>query len=267
MDDKENLQLSNILKHIENFYLDNDQRTLLDWLIWAQKRFGLGTPFRHSLKQIEKETGVKRKKQEKTFTEFSGNGEKQEKSNGWLELGRTQFERRSYSTFFINYKLLHECLMQYIALGTATFEMYDEQIRQLAEDQKKAQKPETRRQQQEQKERERKVNDLIQRLNATFKERRRMYNNGDLTGEIPTMKYSESSLSFNRTQKRKLANAMNVYNQNDINYAFLAYYDKILIDKIHPKDILNLFLSKNEDGEFSVIDDNLSYFNLKYSHK
>ncbi len=33
MDDKENLQLSNILKHIENFYLDNDQRTLVDWLI------------------------------------------------------------------------------------------------------------------------------------------------------------------------------------------------------------------------------------------
>lgn len=252
--------LSNIVRMIKDYKVSNDERTLFDWLVFTQRGFGVGKPFRHSIAQVKAATNITRFSQDKLFARFV--------ELGFLKLGTDVFNNNTYRSFFVDYSALakKEVLGQVVHEGTETFSAMLKMFAAWAKEQAKGEKPLTKKEQKAIEAKLAAVEPLLNTLNSVWKERVEMYNNGELTSSKPGRAKLVSTLVCKPTTKKALANLQNVYNDTDIRYAFVAYADDLLRGNTKTDKILPYFLTYDE-GTFVVVDRFLEYHSLNYGVK
>ena len=254
---KEEIVLSNIVRIVKDYKVNNDERTLFDWLVFTQRGFGVGKPFRHSIPQVKAATNVTRFSQDKLFAHFV--------ELGFLKLGTDVFNNNTYRSFFVDYSALakKEVLSQIVREGTETFSAMLNMFGQWSKEQAKGEKPLTKKEQKAKEAKLAAVEPLLNILNSVWKERVEMYNNGELTSSKPRRAKIVSTLVCKPATKKALANLLNVYNNTDIRYAFAAYADDLLTGNTKTDKILPYFLTYDE-GAFVVVDRFLEYHSLNY---
>ena len=242
---------------VKDYKVSNDERTLFDWLVFTQRGFGVGKPFRHSIPQVKAATNVTRFSQGKIFAHFV--------ELGFLKLGTDVFNNNTYRSFFVDYSALakKEVLGQVVHEGTETFAAMLKMFAAWAKEQAKGEKPLTKKEQKAKEAKLAAVESLLNILNSVWKERVEMYNNGELTSSKPTRAKLVSALVCKPKTKKLLANLQNIYDDTSIRYAFVAYADDLLRGNTKTDKILPYFLTY--DGwEFAVVDRFLEYHALTY---
>ncbi len=249
--------LSNIVRMVKDYRVSNDERTLFDWLVFTQRGFGVGKPFRHSIPQVKAATNVTRFSQGKLFAHFV--------ELGFLKLGTDVFNNNTYRSFFVDYSALakKEVLGQVVHEGTETFSAMLKMFAAWAKEQAKGEKPLTKKEQKAKEAKLAAVDPLLNTLNSVWKERVEMYNSGELTSSKPGRAKLVSTLVCKPASKKALANLQNVYSDTDIRYAFVAYADDLLRGNTKTDKILPYFLTYDE-GAFVVVDRFLEYHTLNY---
>jgi hypothetical protein len=242
---------------VKDYRVSNDERTLFDWLVFTQRGFGVGKPFRHSIPQVKAATNVTRFSQGKLFAHFV--------ELGFLKLGTDVFNNNTYRSFFVDYSALaqKEVLSQIVHEGTDTFSAMLKMFKQWAKEQAKGEKPMTKKEQKAIEAKLAAVEPLLNILNETYSNRVNMYNNGDLTTEKPKRTKNAAALVCTPKSKKQFATLMGIYDNDSINAAFIAYTDALLTEKFKTDKILPYFLTYDE-GEFVVVDRYLEYYTLKY---
>ena len=77
---------------------------------------------------------------------------------------------------------------------------------------------------------------------------------------------SNSKLVVTNRIKEQIKEALKVKSEIEITNAFTSYIDNILKGELEVRKILPYFFSIKDD-EYQIIDNNLEYFNLKYSYE
>lgn len=243
------LNISTNFSLVEDCKLTNDERVLFDWLVFMQERIGLGTPFNHSIAQIEKRTKTSRFIQEKAFSKFS--------ELGFLTIGKHLVGNNPYKSFHVNFQVLSKDeVLGWLYADGKTYKNRKSVFQSLAEQQKS----DMNRTDYEQ---ESNVNGLYTILSQCWKERIELYNNGELQECEPECQKRQVMLSCDRKTLDKLCNVLDFYDKESVKCAFTAYADEVLTGDIEPDKILPYFLHK-EDGDFVVVDRFLDKFNICY---
>ena len=252
----EEIVLSNIVRMVKDYKVSNDERTLFDWLVFTQRGFGVGKPFRHSIQQVKAATNITRYSQQKFFAHFV--------ELGFLKLEKESYNNNEYRSFFVDYSALakKEVLSKIVREGETFSEML-KMFGTWAKEQAKGERPMTKKEQKAKEAKLAAVEPLLNKLNSVWKERVEMYNNGDLTSSKPQHAKLVSTLVCKPTTKKALANLQNVYDDTNIRYAFAAYADDLLIGNTKTDKILPYFLTYNE-GAFVVVDRFLEFHALNY---
>lgn len=251
--------LSNIVKYIKDYALDNDERTMFDWLVIKQHDFGVSKPFRHSISQIEEATLLSKYLQNRILGKF--------KELGFLTVGKEFYQNNPYRSFFIDYSILTnpEVLGKIVREGTETYSNLLALFKEWAKEQAQSRKPATKKQQKAAEDKSKATDALYICLNAKWDERRQMYNNGELTGKKPKRGKSKTSLPKSKNVVMLLGKLLDVYEQQAISNAFTAFSDAVLKDEVRCSAPLSYFL-KCEGGDFPVVNQNLDNFNTQYSY-
>lgn len=237
------IKLSNIVNNIKDYILkNNDERTLFDWLVLKQYDFGLGKPFLHSVVQVQEATLTTKHLQKQIFGKFV--------SMGFLTLGMERYLNNPYRTFFVDFSVLAkpQILSQIIEPGSDTYNNLISYFSHWASEQKKALKPLTKKKQKELEAEAKAVNDLLISLVETWNSRVKMYNTKN-----PEHKMYVSTFAPSNEDNRLFAKLRKTYNDQAIREAFIVYADMVIKDEITPKRILPYFLTRNDDGEFSLV--------------
>ncbi len=256
------IKLSNIVNNIKDYRLkNNDERTLFDWLVLKQYDFGLGKPFRHSVSQVQEATLTTKYLQKQIFEKFV--------KMGFLTLGTERYQNNPYRTFFVDFSVLTkpEILSQIIEPGSETYNNLISFFSHWASEQKKASKPLTKKQQKETEAEAKEVDNLLQSLAESWNDRVDLYNCGAITldGEKPQRtKVHVSTFAPSCKEKRLFLKLLRTYNVQAISKAFMAYADMVIREEIKPKNLLPYFLTRTDDGEFSVFKDCTNHYNINY---
>lgn len=257
MDD---LKLSNFVSMIPDCLMTNDERTLFDWLVFkCSYNFDW---YRHSITQVQRETGVKRKMQDSILQKF--------RDLGFLEMKRTYHNGNPYRSFYVHFRVLATCkvLGKLFDVESPTYNTMLGQFRECAAEQKKQTK--SRSQTKADEEREAmdtaRLNEALRKIDNTWKERVEMYNNGDLTDGKPKRGKTVTALHKSKPAKSNLRILLQDYDTNDIKNSFIAYADEVLRGNIETSQILPYFL-KRQGGEFPVFGRFLDKFAADYSYK
>lgn len=255
----DDIVLSNIVCQVKDYSVSNDERTLFDWLVFSQRGFGTTKPFRHSIPQVQTATNVKRYLQDKYFAHFV--------KLGFLRMGKEPFNNNEFRCFFVDFSVLakKEVLGQIVREGTETHKEMMKMFENWAKEQAKGEKPTTKREQKILKEKLDVVEQLLPRLNNLFADRVQKYNSGWLTGKKPKRTKSSAKLVCTQSSKKKFMKLLEIYNPDDIHFAFLAYTDSLLKGETETSKIIPYFLTC-EDGSFVVVDRFLEFYTLNYGH-
>lgn len=256
------LHLSNFISMIPDYLLSNDERTMFDWLVFkCSYNFDW---YRHSIPQVQRETGIKRRIQDNAIYKF--------KEIGFLQVKKVYYQNNPYRGFYIDFSELSKenILEQIIKRDSATFPIMFLQFKELAKEQKlqrKRSRSLRKKEIEEEKDTRIKFEELLKSLDDTWNNRREMYNNGELTDGIkPERKKSKTSLSKSKTAKALLHKLMEDYDNTSIENALIAFADDFFRGNISCERILPYFLTY-ENGDFPVMGRYLDKFNSNYSHK
>ncbi|MGM9687156.1 MAG: hypothetical protein ACI3YI_13185 [Bacteroidaceae bacterium] len=248
------IKLSTMTKMVGDFLISNDERIFLDWLIYNQNKFGIGNPFRHSIPEIQKETHIARFSQTKILNKFAG----------FVYVDITYYQNNPYTTYSVNFELLSQQLGRLIKDGTPTYDLYLKQIKEWAKEQKKATKPPSKREVKEKEQQEAEINAMIDVLDNVWCDRIKMYNSGELTGEVPSMKKKAVQLARTKNAKNTLSHLMETYDIRSIKCSFVAFADDVLTGEISPNNLL-LYFVKSDGHGYPVMENYLACFNACYS--
>lgn len=254
------ITLSNIVSVVKDYLVSNDERTLFDWIVFTQRGFGLGLPFRHSIAQVRAATNVARHTQDKCFAHFV--------ALGFLQQAKENYGGKEYRSFFIDFKVLSkpEVLGEIIRPTTDTHREMLVMFTEWAKEQAKSEKPLSKKQLKEEKAKLEAVDSLMPQLNRTYAERVQMFNEGKLTEEKPERAKNSAALVCNLQSKKALSKLLQVYDEASIDGSFLAYTDDLLKGQVCTKKILPYFLTY-ENGSFVVADRYLEKYTLEYGRK
>ena len=254
-------KVSNILRVAKDYRLSLEERMMFDWLVVKQEDFGLEKPFRHSIPQVQKATGIARHSQEKAIRHFE--------SLGFLTIGTDYFQSNPFRTYYVNFSILGkpDVLGEIIEAGTETYKEFSEWIHELATAQEKQEKPLSK-YKQKQIEKEAKMEKenterMYRELCDKWNRRIDMFNNGELTGELPKRTKLHDQLPLGSNGKKLLTKLNSIYDAETICNAFVVFADECLKERIKPKNIFLYFLSY-EDGCFKVVDEMINYHALNY---
>lgn len=256
------IKLSNIVRSLRDFIVDNDERTLFDWLVYAQRSFGSHKPFRHSITQVARETRISRHLQNRIFKHFV--------ELGFLEMGREKYDQVEYRSFYVNFTILAEgrALGGLMLIDTETFKEYREMFTEWAKEQTTGEKPLSKYKQKEKELEEKqlaeRVTALMTLLNNRYNKERIRYNKGELTKTKPRMGKSATGLVFGKKEKKLLGVAGKMYSDIELDNAMTAYSHAFFKGEIKPAKIIPYFLTIEED-EFVLIKHFLDEFNSNYS--
>lgn len=254
-------KVSNILRMARDYRLSIEERMMFDWLVVKQEHYGLEKPFRHSIPQVQEATGVARHSQEKAIIKF--------KELGFLVVGTEYYQNNPFRSYYVNFAKLGkpEVLSKIIKSDTETYKEFSEWINDLATAQAKKEKPlsktKKRLLEKEKAKAEKATERLYKELCDKWNARVDMYNNGELTGELPKRTKLHDQLPIGLNGKRLLCILSTMYDSQTILNAFTVFADDCLKEKIKPRNILLYFL-KYEDGSFNVVDDLINYHALNY---
>ena len=253
------IHLSNFVKNIKDYRLkNNDERTLFDWVVQKQYDFGLGRPFFHSVDQVQKATLTTKYEQKQIFGKFV--------NMGFLTLGEERHMNHPYRTFLVSFSVLSkpEVLRNIVEPGTETFDNLISNFTHWVKEEKKNQKPPTKKRLKELEAEALAVDALLEAMVKCWNERVEMYNNGILTGEKPKrLRVYACGLVPNVGEKKLIAKLRNNFNDEVIKRAFIVQADKTLKEEISPKHILSYFLTY-KDGDFPVIREFSDYYTTCY---
>lgn len=256
----EELKLSNFLSMIPDCLMTNDERTLFDWLVFkCSYNFDW---YRHSITQVQAETGVKRKMQDSIFSNF--------RKLGFLEMKRTYYNGNPYRSFYVHFRMLatSKVLGYLFRENSPTYNVMMQQFRECAAEQKKQTK--SRSQTKADEEREAmgtaRLNEALRKIDAVWKRRIEMYNDGELTDGKPQRGKTVTALHKSKPAKSNLRILLQNYEPDDIKNAFVAYADEVLRGNIETSQILPYFL-KRQGSEFPVFGRFLDEFAANYSYK
>lgn len=254
------IKLSNIVCNIKDYRLrNNDERTLFDWLVIKQHDFGLGKPFLHSVAQIQNATLTTKYLQKQVFAKYVG--------MGFLELGKETYLNNPYRTFFVKFDVLSkpEVLGQIIEPGSETYNNLISHFTHWASEQKKELKPPSKKKQKEIEAEAKAVDDLLKNFVETWNGRVDMYNNGEMTAKKPERKKVHvSTFAPSSNDKRLLTKLLRDNNVEAIMKAFMVFADMVVKGEIEPKSTLPYFLTRTDDGEFSVFIECTNRYNIDY---
>lgn len=243
---------------VKDYKVSNDERTLFDWLVFTQRGFGVGKPFRHSISQVKAATNVTRFSQDKIFAHFV--------ELGFLKLEKDNFNNNTYRSFFVDYSALakKEVLGQIVREGENFSEML-KMFGRWAKEQAKGERPLTKKEQKAKEAKLAAVEPLLTNLSGLYATRVKMYNNGEITGSKPKRTKSSTKLVCNQAAKKQLVRLMEIYDTDDIHSAFMAYTDSILTGETKTNKIIPYFLTF-DNGDFVVVDRFLDCYTLNYGH-
>ena len=260
MGHNDEIVLSNIVRMIKDYQVSCHERTLFDWLVFTQRGFGAGKPFRHSIQQVETATAISRHLQNKTFGHFA--------DLGFLKLGKDTFNNNEYRSFFVDYSVLvkKEVLGQIVREGTETFANMLKMFTAWAKEQAKGEKPVPKREQKIIAAKLDAVEPLLNRLSSLYADRVEKYNSGWLTGTKPKRTKSSAKLVCAQPSKKQFVKLMEIYDNDSICNAFMAYTDSILKGETKTTKIIPYFLTF-DDGDYVVANRFMEYYTLNYGHK
>ena len=256
----DDIVLSNIIRYVKDYLVTNDERTLFDWLVFAQRGFGLTKPFRHSISQVNATTNVSRYLQDKYFNHFV--------ELGFLRMGKDTFNNNEFRCFFVDFSVLanKEVLGRIVREGTDTHNEMLKMFSKWANEQANGEKTKSKREQKILSAKLDAVEPLLDTLNKCYADRVKMYNNGELTYEMPKRTKSYATLVCTPRCKKLFVALMEKYNNDSIKSAFTAYADDILRGNTKTDKILPYFLTY-EDGAFVVVDRFMEKYTLNYGHE
>ena len=230
----------------------NDGIVFFDWLVMTAIWKGY-TEFTYPIQKILKTTKVSRRQQEKYTQQFI--------DLGFLKVFTRSNNMGRYRSYFVDFSILKtpEVLSHIIEDKDSSFKRW---ATYHATCQKKATKASAI----ELANNNDFINATRQRLEGTYNERIRMYNEGKLTGQKPNRLKKSTELSNTKAVKDKIGRLLVQHSDQAIIHAFLVYADDILRGSIKPSRILQYFLAE-EDGEFKLFDSYLNKFNMDYSYE
>lgn len=97
-----------------------------------------------------------------------------------------------------------------------------------------------------------------------IKELSAMYNHRRSKNNTAKKEYPATTLPVNQSILNQVAEVLSSRSEQEIKDSFIVYCDQVISGDIKPRKFLPYFLSKNDSGEFSVVDDLLNYYNLNY---
>ncbi len=229
----------------------NDGIVFFDWLVMTAIWKGY-IEFTYPIHKIQKTTKVSRRQQEKYTQKFI--------DLGFLRVFTRSNNEGRYRSYFVDFSTLKnpEVLSQIIDDTDSSFRRW---CSYHAGRQKQVTKASTKDSQNNSDS----INATRQRLEDTYNERIRMYNEGKLTEEKPNRLKKTTELSNTNGVRDKIGKLLLLHSDQAINHAFLAYADDILKGSIKPNKILQYFLAE-EDGEFKIFDSYLNKFNMEYAY-
>lgn len=254
-------KVSNILRIAQDYLLPLEERMMFDWLVVKQEDFGLEKPFRHSIPQVQKATGVTRHSQEKAIKHFT--------DLGFLVTGTDYYQNNPFRTYFVDFAVLGrpEVLEKVIKKETETYREFSEWIGELAKAQAKKERPLSRNKKKQQEMEATKAKEeaenLYKVLCKVWNDRIDLYNKGELTGELPERKRIHNQLPIGRNGLRLLWKLRSLYDSSSIQNAFIVFADRCMKEELTPKNIFLYFL-KCEDGFFPVVDEMINHHALHY---
>lgn len=250
---------TNVLRLLD-YRLAPDELILFDWLTVKQISFKY-KPFHYSQARVEKETRIRRTRQEVIIKKFSALGFlKTDIKVNSVTRGRVRY-------YSVDFSVLADVdvLLEIILPRTTLFRDFIHYFTYHAAMQKKSKEEPLEPASAINHEAAARIYEL---LNEVYEKRRQYYNDGGLTGDVkPERLKSAVQLQCNKPIERKLAKLADRYNDSSIENAFLAYVDEILTKKKEPENLMYYFLSFDETLDcFGVVNHYLNDFTLHYSY-
>lgn len=248
---------TNILR-LQSYLLTPDELILFDWFTVKQFSFGY-KEFHYSQSRIEEETRIKRRRQDVIIDKFTELGflTTTVKEN-LVTRGRVRY-------FYIDFKVLADetVLCEIINPKDAIFKSFISYMKHLSSEQRKATKTEKKDVFNKEL-----AQQAYQLLNDIYETRREMYNEGEITDDMPERMKAATQLQINKPIERKLIKLMDKYGENALENAFISYTDAVFKEEIKPDNFMNYFLSYNQINEsFTVFEHHLNNFNMNYGHE
>jgi len=221
---------TNIIR-LQSYLLAPDEVILFDWFIVKQVSFGY-KEFHYSQARIEKETRIKRTRQDAIMMKFVELGLLQTavKENK-ISQGRVRY-------FSVDFEVLAEedILNEIINQDDNIFGSFLAYMKYHWTQQRKVNKG---------KEIEfydkKMVYDIYYLMNQLYDSRRALFNDGKLTGKKPDRAKPSTQLQINKSIERKLFRLSQKYNNEAIRNAFMSYTDDILKESIKPNNFMKYF--------------------------
>lgn len=264
MKDKSNskpeIPLSINILRLQNYKLSPDETVFFDWLIVKSISFGY-KKFHYSQARIEKETRIKRTRQDTIIRKFCYE----------LMFLNSTVEEHVYTKgrvrfFFVNFKQLtdKDVLSEIIEPESKLFSNFIAYFEYHSEVQKKISKTENAAKTTDD------ISDsdeIYYSLDDVYETRRKMYNSGKITGSKPERLKLETQMQRNKIINKKLIKLSQVYDDNAVRHSFTAYIDAVFKGDEMPKNIMYFFLTFDDvNGSFPIVDKYLNHFNLNYSY-
>ncbi len=252
---------TNILR-LHDYLLAPDEVVLFDALVVKSISFHYKT-FYYSQQRIEREMRIKRTRFEKIIKMYE--------EMGWLttyidKIPETDGQIRY---FYVNFTTLAqpEILGKIVRGESGLFADMQAYMLHHSDMAYKASTPATRKEERKKKKDSEIVEEIRVILQDTMNERRKMYNNGEITDEKPKRTLLMTTLALTAQQKNSLLELNYRYGTEAIRQSFTAYYDCVLEgDSYKPKNLLNYFLSKDKfSSDYGIFTDCLNGFSLAYS--
>lgn len=233
------------------YLLPPDELILLDWLIIKAFYFNFDS-FYYSYNRIIQETRINRRRLTAILTKFE--------SIGLIKtyVGGNADARTRVTHFHVLFEGIKANLPQIIDpdKGKEYYRGWLDRLNNAIKKNRSVKKDGFRKH---------KGQTVWERLNETYNRRRRMYNDGEITGEKPERILTETVLPGSSRHFNALADLQDLgYNEEAINNAFISFTDDTLKGNVKPANLLDYFL-KFENDHYPVLDRYLSYFNTSYS--
>ena len=249
---------TNIIR-LQSYLLSPDEVVLFDWFVVKQISFKY-KDFHYSQARIEEETRIKRTRQDVIIKHFCKMGflttevKKNPATSGKVRYFSVHFSVLAHPNMLCliinNSKPQFKDFMEYMAYhaGIMSKSKQESQPKKVSEIIT--------------------VDQIHQMFEEIYERRRILYNNGELTGEMPDLLKSATQLSRSKNIDKRIAELAKRYRKDVIGLSFTAYTDQVLRGKEEPRNFLSLFLTySTKHDTFDVFDYHLNFANLFYGEK
>ena len=263
---------TNIIR-LQSYLLSPDEVVSFDWFVVKQIAFKY-KDFHYSQPRIEKETRIKRTRQDVIIKHFCELGFlTTEVRKGSAYLGGVRYFRLCFEALAKPEVLKvvidqdHPSFQTFVRFMKqhAAIEKANAVAKQKTDDAVEPNKEPTGEKDSAKSKRD--ADRVYNILNDIYDTRRRMYNDGDLTEEIPEGSKDPMPLQRNKRINERLAMLTKHYEDGAIKNIFIAYADSVLTGREKPENLMNYFLTYSQKYEsFTTVDAYMNVYTLRYTN-